>query len=208
MQMPMQISFRGVPPSAAIEQAVRERAERLERFHGRITGCRVMIESPHRRHHQGKLYHVRIDLTVPGGELVVNREPADSHAHEDLYVAIRDAFDAARRRLEDHVHRQRNEVKVHEGRPFGHIRRLFPDDGYGFIETPDGREVYFHRHSVLEDAFDALEVGTRVEFDEEMGEQGPQASTVHVSRPSGHVAEQGAEKAERSPARARRSAPE
>lgn len=112
--MELQISYRDVPATDAIEAKVRERAARLERYHDHIMGCRVMIESPHRRHHQGNLYHVRIDLTVPGGELVITREPTEHHAHEDLYVAIRDAFDAAQRRLEDHARRQRGAVKTHE----------------------------------------------------------------------------------------------
>ena len=186
MELPVQISFRGVPSSDAIEANVRARVARLERYYDRIMGCRVIIEAPHRRHHQGKLYHVRIDLTVPGEELVVSREPTEHHAHEDVYVAIRDAFEAAQRRLEDHARRQRGAVKVHEPRPLAEVCRLFPKEGYGFIQTPDGREVYFHRHSVLDDAFDLLEIGSRVEFVEEPGEQGPQASTVRISgKPTG-----------------------
>lgn len=181
MELPVQISFRGVSSTDAIEAKVRARAARLERYYDHIMGCRVMIESPHRRHHQGKLYHVRIDLTVPGGELVITREPAEHHAHEDVYVAIRDAFDAAQRRLEDYARRQRGAVKVHEPRPLAEVCRLFPKEGYGFIATPDGREVYFHRNSVLDDAFELLEIGSRVEFVEEPGEQGPQASTVRIS---------------------------
>lgn len=112
--MELQINFRDVPATDAIEAKVRERAARLERYHDHIIGCRVMIDAPHRRHHRGNLYHVSIDLTVPGGELVVTREPPEHHAHEDLYVAIRDAFDAAQRRLEDHARRQRGAVKAHE----------------------------------------------------------------------------------------------
>lgn len=181
MELPVQISFRGVPSTEAIEAKVRERAARLERYHDHIMGCRVMIESPHRRHHQGKLYHVRIDLTVPGQELVVSREPTEHHAFEDVYVAIRDAFDAAQRRLEDHARRQRGAVKLHEPRPLADVCRLFPTKGYGFIVAPDGRELYFHRNSVLDDAFERLEIGSRVEFVEEPGEEGPQASTVRIS---------------------------
>jgi ribosomal subunit interface protein len=181
MELPVQISFRGVPQSDAIEAKVRERVARLERYHDHIMGCRVMIEAPHRRHHQGKLFHVRIDLTVPGGELVVTREPAEHHAHQDVYVAIRDAFDAAQRRLEDHARRQRGAVKAHEPRPLAEVCRLFSKDGYGFIRTPDGRELYFHRNSVLDDAFDRLAIGSHVEFAEELGEQGPQASTIRIS---------------------------
>ncbi len=180
MDSPLQITFRGVSPSEAIETKVRERAARLERHYDHIIGCRVVIEATHHRQHQGTIYNVRIDLTVPGGELVVNRESAENHAHEDLYVAIRDAFDAARRRLEDHGRRQRGAVKVHEARPLGEVCRLFAKEAYGFIKTPDGRELYFHRNSVLDDGFDQLAIGSGVEFAEELGEQGPQASTVRI----------------------------
>jgi ribosomal subunit interface protein len=113
MQVPLKITFRGMPPSPAIEERVRERATKLERLYDRIIGCRVVIESPHRHHHHGQIFHVHIDLTVPQHEIVVSREPAHNHAHEDVYVAIRDAFDAAERRLEDFARQQRGEVKSH-----------------------------------------------------------------------------------------------
>jgi cold shock CspA family protein len=180
MQIPLQITFRGMSPSVAVEAKIRERAAKLDRYYGRIMGCRVIVETPHRHHHQGKLFHVRVDLTVPGGELLVRREPARHHAYEDVFVAVRDAFDAIQRQLEDYVRRQRGQVKTHEEQPSGRIVRLFPAEGYGFIETADGREVYFHRNSVLDAAFERLAVGEAVAFVEEAGDKGPQASTVHV----------------------------
>jgi len=182
MQLPVQISFRGVAHSNAVEESIRERAGRLEQFYGRITSCRVMVETPHAHHHKGKLYHVRIDLTVPGAEMVVGRDPAAHHAHEDIYVAIRDAFDAARRQLEDHVRRARGDIKSHEVPPHGRVTKLFPKDGYGIIETPDGREIYFHRNSVVGDAFGHIKIGQEVRFvvAEGESEKGPQATTVHL----------------------------
>ncbi|HYD49530.1 MAG TPA: HPF/RaiA family ribosome-associated protein [Terriglobales bacterium] len=104
----VQITFRGIDSSAAIEAKVRERAAKLERLYPRITSCRVAVEAPHGHHHKGKIFHVRIDLTVPQHELVVSRDPAQNHAHEDVYVAIRDAFEAAERQLEDLNKRQQN----------------------------------------------------------------------------------------------------
>jgi len=181
MQLPLQITFRDMDPSPAIEAKIRERATRLDRYYDRIMSCRVVVEAPHRRHHQGKLYHLRIDLTVPDGELAVTRERAEHHAHEDVYVAIRDAFDAAQRQLEDYARRHRRDVKFHEEVPPARVVRIFPDDGYGFLQTPDGREVYFHANSVLNGAFSRLDVGTLVNFAEEMGEKGPQASTVRIA---------------------------
>ncbi len=173
MQLPLQITARNMSLSEAAEQAIREKAAKLDQFHDRIMSCRVVVECPHRHKHQGVLYNVRIDLTVPGAELVVKREP-----NEDLYVAIRDAFDAARRQLQDHARRQRGEVKSHEEPPHGYISQLFPEQSYGFITTPDGREIYFHRNSVKNADFEKLATSTPVRFLEEPGEQGPQATVV------------------------------
>ncbi len=114
MQLPLQITFRNMDPSLTVEHAVRLRADKLERFCDRITGCRVVVEAPHRQHHKGNLYHIRVDLTVPDDELVVSREAADQHAHEDVYVAVRDAFAAAKRQLQEYSRRRRGQVKRHE----------------------------------------------------------------------------------------------
>src|SRR5690606_13269610 len=105
MKLPLQIVFRHLDPSDAIEAKVRERAEQLERYADDIMSCRVVVEAAHKPRHRGRLYHVRVDLKVPGAEIVASREPEMDHAHEDVYVAIRDAFDAARRRLEDYERR-------------------------------------------------------------------------------------------------------
>ena len=180
MKLPVQITFRHMEPSAALEANVREKAEKLDAFYDQIMACRVVVEAPHGHHHQGKLYHLRIDVTVPDGELVVSRESGLDHSHEDVYVAVRDAFDAMRRRLEDYARRRRQDVKSHLPPSHGHIIEIVPAEDFGRIETPDGREVYFHRNSVVGADFDRLELGTAVRFSEEAGEQGPQASTVHV----------------------------
>lgn len=113
MQIPLQITFRGIPKSEAVEARIREKVDKLERFHSRIMSCRVAVEAEHQRHHQGNQYHIRIDITVPGKELVISREHHDNHAYEDIYVAIRDAFNAAARQLEDHARIRRGEVKSH-----------------------------------------------------------------------------------------------
>ncbi|MBI5197888.1 MAG: HPF/RaiA family ribosome-associated protein [Nitrospirae bacterium] len=175
MKLPLQITVRNASISEVVDADIRDKAARLDSFYDQIMGCRVTVEAPHRHQHQGMLYNVRIDITVPGAELVVKREP-----HEDIYVAVRDAFDAARRQLEDFARRQRGDVKVHETPPHARVSKLFPEKGYGFLETADGREIYFHRNSVLQDGFDRLKIGTEVRFSEEMGEKGPQSSTVAI----------------------------
>jgi cold shock CspA family protein len=174
MQLPLQITARDVSLSEAAEFDIRVKAENLDTYYDGIVRCRVVVEGPGLHHRIGP-YAVRIDLSVPGAELVIDRQ-----THEDLYVAIRDAFDAARRRLEDYARRQRGDVKLHETAPHARVLRLFPEEGYGFLETSDGGEVYFHRNSVLPPGFDHLEIGTEVRFAEEQGEQGPQASTVAI----------------------------
>jgi ribosomal subunit interface protein len=116
MQIPLQISFRNMDPSPAIEDRIRKKAEKLERFHGRIIGCNVVVEAPHRHRHKGKLYNVRVDISVPGKDVIVDRAKPEDHAHEDVYVAIRDAFNAATRRLEDQARKMRGDVKSPAGR--------------------------------------------------------------------------------------------
>jgi ribosomal subunit interface protein len=180
MQLPLEITFRNMDASDAMESNVRERAEKLDQYYDQIMSCRVAVEAHHRHHHKGNIYSVRIDITVPDDELVVSREPGRDHAHEDVYVAIRDAFDAARRQLKEYAEKRRREVKTHEAPPHGQIGQLVPDQDYGNIVTSDGREVYFHRNSVLNSRFEELEVGMEVRFEEEQGEKGPQASSVHV----------------------------
>ena len=114
MKLTPQITFRNIPESDAILDAVQKRVDRLDRFFPRIMGCRVLLELPHKHRNRGQHYHVRVDLTVPGKELIVNRNPEHKEAHQDLYVAIRDAFDAATRQLEDYARLRRGEVKHHE----------------------------------------------------------------------------------------------
>ncbi|MBI2293554.1 MAG: HPF/RaiA family ribosome-associated protein [Betaproteobacteria bacterium] len=180
MQLPLQITFHNLDRSEAVEARIRERAEKLEQYYGRIMGCRVAVEAQHKHHRHGNHYHVRIDVTVPNGELVASRQPDEHHAHTDVYVAVRDAFDAICRQLEDYGRRERRQFKSHEVPPHGRIVEFSPDEDRGRIETPDGRLVYFHRNSVVDADFDKLQIGDEVRFAEEMGELGPQASTVHL----------------------------
>lgn len=148
MQEAIQITFRGMDPSEFIEQRIRTKAADLERFYSDITSCNVTVEAQHHSHNKGNLYAVRVDLRVPGKEIIAGREHRQSHAHEDVYVALRDAFDAAVRQLEDYAQQRRGQVKRHEPAIHGKVLRLFPDRGFGFIELADGSEVYFHEHSV------------------------------------------------------------
>ncbi len=185
MNIPPQITFRDIEPTDAIRNAVEAKTAELEQFCDDIMHCRVVIEAPHRRHRKGKLYRVRIDLTVPGEQLIIGRNPAEHAAHHDLYVAIRDAFDAARRQLEDFMRRRRGQVKERVGPPHGVVLRKGAE--YGFLVDDDGREIYFHRNSVV-GGFERLIPGDEVRFTETTGDKGPQASSVVPVGKSGHAA--------------------
>lgn len=175
MEIPLQITARDIELTDAIKTEITEKAEKLNNFYDRIMRCRVVVECPKKHPHKGKLYNVHIYMTLPGGELAVKRAP-----NEDIYVSIRDAFNAARRKLEDFAREQRGDVKFHEESPRAVISKLFPAEDYGFLTTSDGLEIYFHAHSVLNKNFRDLDVGMKVHFVEEEGEKGPQASTVTV----------------------------
>ncbi|MBV8356687.1 MAG: HPF/RaiA family ribosome-associated protein [Deltaproteobacteria bacterium] len=183
MQRPLKITSRDFPLSEAVEAEIREKSAALENYYERLNGCEVTVHAPAlKHHHKGGPFLVAIRLMVPGKELTV-----DHQEEEELSQAIREAFDAARRQLEDYVREQRGTVKMHESM-VGHISRLERKLGYGFIETADDREIYFHCNSVLDRAFDRLEVGAEVRFAEEEGEQGPQASTVILTKLPRHEA--------------------
>lgn len=178
MQRPLKITARDFALSEAIEKQIRDKAASLEQFYDRISGCEVAVEGPVHHHHRGGPFRVRIRVTLPRGEFVVNHQ-----AEDDLAVAIREGFDAARRRLEDHVRELRGQVKAHEEASRGHVSKLVPQEDYGFLTTAQGDEIYFHRNSVLAPGFDQLKLGSEVRFAEEIGERGPQASTVTIVRP-------------------------
>jgi ribosomal subunit interface protein len=177
--MQLQISFRELTPSDAITDYVNEKASKLGTFYERVQSCRIAVEAPHRHQRHGRIYRVRIDLVVPGAELVAGSSPETDVQHQDVHAAIDDAFDDASRVLSEYARRRRGEVKPHEnGYRFAEVTKLYPDEGYGFLAADDGTEIYFHRNSVLGRGFSKLRIGTRVRFVEEEGEKGPQASTV------------------------------
>lgn len=159
MLLPVQITTRDIDISPAIETHIRDRAEKLNRFYDRISSCRVVIELTQKHKHQGKLFNVRIDLTVPGKEFVVTHK-----YDEDIYVATRDAFDAIERQLEEHARKRHGRVKTHNGVMHGHVTRIVPGEGYGFIEGVDGNEYYFSVTNVHYPNFNQLLVGDSVEY--------------------------------------------
>jgi cold shock CspA family protein/ribosome-associated translation inhibitor RaiA len=183
--LPPRIAVRNIALPAETEADVRERVAGLLRYYDRIMSCIVTIDVPQRRRKSDALqYRVHLEIAVPGGKIVINRQP-----REELRTAVQDAFGAARRRLQDYARRQSGVVKAHEPQPVGRVSQYYPLGGYGFIEAPDGHEIYFDHNCVLDGGFDRLDVGTEVHFSEEAGDKGPQATTVmpvarrHVEQP-------------------------
>ncbi len=188
MNVPLEISFRDIEKTAELEELIREKAAKLERVCDHISSCRVAVENRQQHQHRGRPFRLRIDITVPPGhEIVVVREPSKGDMHSDLAAEIRDAFQAAWRQLDSLTRKQRGDVKVHPHQEIqAVVAKLFPQFGTGFLRTLDGRDIYFHRNSVLHSGYDRLEPGTGVWFVEEEGLEGPQATTVRiVDHPAG-----------------------
>jgi ribosomal subunit interface protein len=176
MQLPLQVTFHGITPSEAIQRYVERKATKLDLMASNIVRCHVVIEAPHRHSREGRRYAVRIDVRVPGREVAISQELGDSEL--DAYAAIDRAFDEAKRRLREAVDVRRGDVKRHEATLHGRVAKLFDYEGYGFIETETGDEIYFHKNSVLNGAFERLERGDRVRFIEEEGDDGIHATSV------------------------------
>ncbi len=182
MEVPAQIEFQGIDPPQPVRDAIDAHIAELEQRFGRITTCRVVLKAPAQRHHTGGQYEVTIRLGLPDGrEVAIGRTPTADERYADLDFAVNNAFKRARRRLQDQARRIQGQVKSHEGAlPLATVARIDSSGEFGFLETADGREIYFHRNSVLDDAFARLSPGIRVGFFEEAGEKGPQASTVRL----------------------------
>lgn len=188
MQTPLEIEFHNVDRSPAVEAEIRRRVEKLDRIADGIVACRAVVDLPHRRRSTGDIYHVLLTIEVPGSEIVVSRDPGPLEQHTDPFLAVRHAFDAAERQLRGYRSMRRREIKRHDEPLRGRVVEVNAGDGFGRIESAlDGREIYFHRNSVSGAAFEELEVGVEVFFDEEAGDKGPQATYVKVLGP-GHVA--------------------
>ncbi|HXY57148.1 MAG TPA: HPF/RaiA family ribosome-associated protein [Methylocystis sp.] len=173
------IDFHGIEASPEIHDKVAHHLARLEERYGRVTGCRVTIKGPSGHRHTGDPYEVKIHLSLPDErEVAVEHTPHQDERFQDFDFALNDAFNRAGRQLQDQVRRMRGKVKHHAEAAEGVIRKLMLEDGYGFLESTDGREIFFHRNSVAEPGFDGLKIGERVTFTEEEGEKGPQASRV------------------------------
>jgi len=180
MQSEPQITFKGIDHSDAVETRILERIGDLEKVYDRITSCQVRIRAPHQRHRKGTQYVIDIDVLTPTGSVHIGREPGDNFAHEDIYVSIRDAFNAAERKLRKQKERHSGHPEVLSAPIQGRIEVLNRKDGFGQITTTDGRLIYFHHKSVVSGAFSDLSVGDTVELsiDYKDADEGPHAGMV------------------------------
>lgn len=183
MQVPLDISFHNMDRSEALEERVRNRVERLERLADGIISCRVVLEAVHKQPHRSP-FSIAIKLALPGKDIVVKREQRPHEKKGDAYHFTSLAFDAAERQLEEHQRISRHHVKTHDGPTYARIVKLYPDQDYGFIETPVQLNVYFHSNVVDGKQFETLEVGNEVLYTlaSEEGPMGPQASRVQPVR--------------------------
>jgi len=178
MQLPLHITVHDMPHSDALDRRIREKVAELERFHPRITSCRVTVGEFAKHHRQGRQFEVLIEVRVPGhADIVSNR-----NHHEDVFVALRDALASTTRQLEELVREKRGDVKAHEPLQQGTVTRISRDEGIGFIETSDGRELYFSRENVVHPAFEHLEPGAIVQFTEAPAGEGMQAKRVSTGK--------------------------
>lgn len=181
---PVKIVIRDMPGSSILEDHIRMKAEKLTHYCNRIQSIHVVVEVPQKHKRQGKLFRVRIDLKVPGKELVANHT-----LDEDVYIAVRDAFKALLRQLESYASIRRGQVKNHESANFGYISKVFPDEKYGFIQSVDGNEYYFSTTNVTHPDFDQLNIGDMVQFIGAAGSEGMQAHRVTKEKKTGYVEE-------------------
>ena len=187
MSNPIQIVFHGMRASPFLSHKVRGYVSSLIERYPRVVGVRVVFDRPHRHHRKGNLYSVRVDVRIPGKQLIVSRAPDQHKSHFDMHVALHDAFDElyrelsvldSRRRANDRL--QLENLKLGFGRVVKKFEPTIKKAGFGFIQCQDGREIYFNEKSIVNRAFSQVKKGTRVRFKEESGQQGPQASTVYI----------------------------
>ncbi len=183
MEVPLEINFHNLDKTEWAEADIRSRVVKLNKIYDRLTACRVSVEAPHRQHRTGNLFEVRIEMTVPGKTLMVDKEPhhaKEKYATADLRVAIRDAFKAAERQLKSFKQQISGEVKPHEAQFHGHVTQIVPEQDHGFLLNKEGSQLYFHRNSVLRGDFDSIKPGDVVHYVEEIGDTGPIATKVRV----------------------------
>jgi cold shock CspA family protein len=185
METEPQIVFEHMAPDERVKDLVGEELAKLEQFFGRITSAHIFVSAPPEGRPREALYRANLRLLMPGGrEVVISHDPDKFRYKENAATAVRDAFDAARRQLQDQAGVMDGKVKQHTDPgplQLGRVARLMREEGYGFIETEAGHEVFFTRHKVKHGAYDRLALDMAVHFEEEMGDDGPVATLVRIA---------------------------
>jgi ribosome-associated translation inhibitor RaiA/cold shock CspA family protein len=185
MERALQISFKNMSSSDFIEGLVRERVDRLKRFHPNITGARVVVEVPHRGSESGKVpIGIAVEIDVPGRKPIIAKGEQDRREMKgDQSAIINRVFEVVERQLEQITAIRKGVVKNHASAgDTGIVVRIFPEQNYGFIEVKDSPDLYFTRDVVASGSFDAIKVGTVVHVTRSPteGPMGPQASSVKL----------------------------
>ncbi|TVR52135.1 MAG: HPF/RaiA family ribosome-associated protein [Gemmatimonadales bacterium] len=181
MQVPPEIAFRGLEPTDSLKVLILEGIEKLEKVYPNLISCRTVVTDDTPSRHSGHTYRVRLEVGIPKHNVIVDKRDPESIEHKDVTQAIREAFSIARKRLLEIKERQSGDVKTHDLPPHGRITRLLIDDTgvrYGFLESREGRQVYFHEEALVDLDYDDLEVGDEVRYAAAEGDEGPQASTL------------------------------
>jgi ribosomal subunit interface protein len=181
MDESLEITFHNLDSSAALEAAIRERFAKLERLYDRVTACRVSVEALHRQHRTGNVYEVHVDILVPGAEIVASKPPQkakERYASPDVYVSVKEAFDAAERQLKRFKRQKREDLQPGDPLFQGQVAEMHREEDWGYLLTKEGALLYFHRNAVLDGSFEGLKRGDVVHYIEAMGETGPTAVKV------------------------------
>lgn len=178
MQVPLQITMRNLDHSEAVDERIRTKAEKLNQFSDHIISCEIVVEQSQAHRQNGTLYNIRINLLMPRKKQLV----VTNNEQENLYLAIREAFDDMSRQVEDAARKMKGDVKHHPPRLHGKIARLFDDGEFGFIESHNGDEYYFNSDCLHNHTFDYLKIGMPVQFIEKMGDDGMRACRVSVRK--------------------------
>jgi ribosomal subunit interface protein len=185
MQVAPQVIFKDLDRSPWVEDYVAERMRHLEKFSDEITSCHVTLSQEQGSHRKGNRYSVMVEVRIPQHDLAVKKQKEIREMQTQLPALINQAFGAIEKQLKKTVALRRHDEKVHNGKPHAVVEKVFGDEGYGFIRTvEDDRQFYFHRNAVLHDDFERLTIGTQVSFVPELGDKGPQATSVQIVAPA------------------------
>jgi cold shock CspA family protein/ribosome-associated translation inhibitor RaiA len=181
MQSPANITFRHMQASPEVRQDIETRIADLEKFHHHVVSCNVVVTGPSNRHEHGQEFHVQLTVQVPGEDIAVSDSLGQSEATQDLNLLLHSVFEVADRKLREQARMMGGrEVKHHAEILHGKIDRIFEGEGYGFIKSDDGNDVYFEEDNLTNSSWEKLRVDMKVRFREGDGDKGPYAMNVHV----------------------------